>query len=135
MLVEILDHDTQRFNGRTYTRFGNYFRYQRTFLHRVVWEFYNGPIVAGHHIHHKDHDGSSNQIENLESIEGSKHISDHRRKFASNAAKSAWRRACGVDNEHRICCGCDRRFSVNKHKKTRFCSQMCAAVSRRRQAA
>lgn len=38
------------------------------FLHRYVWEFYNGKIKEGFEIHHKDFDKSNNDISNLEML-------------------------------------------------------------------
>src|SRR5262245_7395366 len=94
-MPKVIDADTQVFNGRTYTRFGRYFRKRLTFLHREVWEHYRGPIPPGHHIHHRDGNGANNQIENLEPIEALKHLSDHkrghgRRPVAAFAALAEW---------------------------------------------
>lgn len=46
--------------------------------------------------------------------------------FCSNACRSAWRRASGVDNENRKCHVCGAVFSVNKYAKTVCCSRSCA---------
>lgn len=46
--------------------------------------------------------------------------------FCSNACRSAWRRASGVDNEDRKCVICGTTFSVNKYAKTVCCSRSCA---------
>jgi hypothetical protein len=48
-------------------------------------------------------------------------------RFCSNACKSAWRRAKGIDDETRICAFCNQEFIVNKYSKKRFCSRSCAA--------
>ena len=76
------------FNGETYVRNPNskyYFKHttrneerrHATQLHRAVWEFYNGPIPDGYHIHHIDHDIDNNDISNLECISASEHLSMH----------------------------------------------------------
>lgn len=49
-----------------------------------------------------------------------------RNRFCSNACKSAWRRASGIDDEIRYCECCGRAFTVNKYKKTQTCSRVCA---------
>lgn len=49
-------------------------------LHRAVWEFYNGPIPDGCHIHHIDGDIDNNDISNLECITAAEHLSMHGRK-------------------------------------------------------
>lgn len=46
--------------------------------------------------------------------------------FCSNACKSAWRRATGMDDEQRICAVCGQPFMVNRYKKTECCSRSCA---------
>lgn len=48
-------------------------------------------------------------------------------KFCSNACKSAFRRASGVDNEIRQCAICGGEYSVNKYSKHICCSRECAA--------
>lgn len=45
----------------------------RELMHRYVWRFYNGDIPDGFDIHHKNHDRSDNQIENLECLSKSEH--------------------------------------------------------------
>lgn len=45
--------------------------------------------------------------------------------FCSNACKSAWRRASGIDNEDRKCRVCGAIFSVNKYSKAECCSRSC----------
>ncbi|MFD6490661.1 HNH endonuclease signature motif containing protein [Streptomyces sp. NPDC060188] len=56
-------------------------------------------------------------------------------RFCSNACKSAWRRASGVDDEQRNCERCRSPFTVNKYSRTRFCGSSCArrdSLERRR---
>ena len=49
----------------------------------------------------------------------------HHDIFCSNACKSAWRRASGVDDETRVCVICGKDFIANKYKKIRTCSLSC----------
>src|SRR5699024_5430833 len=49
----------------------------KTYLHRYVWEKYNGNVPKGFHIHHIDGNFSNNDISNLECKERSTHLSDH----------------------------------------------------------
>jgi len=44
---------------------------------RLVWFSVNGEIERGHHIHHKNHDATDNRIENLSSVFGVQHITEH----------------------------------------------------------
>jgi uncharacterized OB-fold protein len=46
-------------------------------LHRYKWEKEVGPIPAGCHIHHKDHDKDNNDLENYELLDGKEHLSHH----------------------------------------------------------
>ena len=48
-----------------------------TRLHRYVWEKYNGPIPDDKEIHHKDENKLNNNIDNLELLTESKHLSLH----------------------------------------------------------
>lgn len=48
-------------------------------------------------------------------------------RFCSNACKSAWRRAAGLDDQDRTCEQCGATFRVNRYAKTRFCGRACAA--------
>jgi len=45
--------------------------------HVFVWEYNNGKIPKGFHIHHKDGNKSNNVLSNLECIEKRKHLSMH----------------------------------------------------------
>lgn len=45
--------------------------------HRHVWEQANGPIPAGHHVHHINHDRADNRLANLELRDGFDHLSEH----------------------------------------------------------
>lgn len=69
------------FNGLKFTRddkTGYYLNSTiRKRLHRYVWEYFNGPIPAGCHIHHKDGDKNNNNIENLVLVKHSKHVRLH----------------------------------------------------------
>ena len=49
-----------------------------------------------------------------------------RDKFCSNACKSAWRRAEGLDNVTKPCEWCGELFTSNKYTKVRFCCRSCA---------
>lgn len=52
-------------------------------------------------------------------------IAAHNSKFCSNACKSAWRRAAGLDDEQRQCAQCGAEFTANKYKKQKACSRDC----------
>ena len=83
MQVIIINETTQEFNGlRYWARVSKYYsrstrRGGARRLHRDVWEYHNGPIPKGYHVHHKDTDRKNNQPDNLELRPASKHLSHH----------------------------------------------------------
>lgn len=89
------------FNGLKFTRdekTGYYLNSTiRKRLHRYVWEFYNGEIPDGYHIHHIDRDKSNNDISNLEMIEQHEHEKLHgsmlteeeRERYRNNLSEKA----------------------------------------------
>jgi hypothetical protein len=60
---------------------------------------------------------------------------DGHNRFCSNNCKTKWRKACGVDDEDRICGYCGDVFRINKYAKARTCSRVCGARLRRQRAA
>lgn len=77
-------HEPQFFNGNQYDYFsqGGYYRNSKTsnFIHRDVWEFFNGLIPEGFAVHHKDHDPKNNDINNLSLLTLSEHAILHQRE-------------------------------------------------------
>lgn len=157
----VLTDKKQMFNGVTYYLCGKYFQKNGIRLHRVVWEYHNGEIPEGYHVHHKDSDRSNNNIENLELLEGKKHISHHGSK-EENKEKSRenikiaieyarewhgteegkqWHSQnaikCYAKREYRTyrCMFCGKEFQT-KHSYganvNRFCHPNCKAGFRRR---
>ncbi len=76
----------QVFNGKEYYRYNGerYFTKGIKKLHRVVWEYHNGSIPKGYHIHHIDGVKSNNDISNLELIDGKEHLSLHAKEMWEN---------------------------------------------------
>lgn len=77
MEVQVISKTIQKFNGESFYLCGNYFQRKGKRLHRAVWEYHNGEIPQGYDIHHKDHDRSNNQIDNLELLVRRQHHSRH----------------------------------------------------------
>ena len=77
MDVEIISNTVQKFNGESYYYCGNYFQRKGKRLHRAVWEYHNGVIPTGYHVHHVDKNRANNAIDNLELISGAEHLSQH----------------------------------------------------------
>lgn len=80
MKVEVLSKTVQRFNGVSYYKCGDYYQRKGVRLHRVVWEYHNGEIPKGYHIHHIDGDRSNNDIDNLTLLSEHDHLSMHMSK-------------------------------------------------------
>ena len=90
-----MEQKTVVFNGETYIRNPKsryYFKHttrncerkHAVQLHRAVWEYYNGKIPEGYHIHHIDGDIDNNDISNLECVFSKQHLSEHSKKNWEN---------------------------------------------------
>jgi len=82
--------ETIVFDGKRYNRYPDsnnpahrrYFARAGKRLHRAVWEYHNGAIPQGMHVHHIDGDTTNNDISNLECITRREHWDEHRAEFA-----------------------------------------------------
>ncbi len=81
----------QYFNGKMFTRDEDSGYYlcssksadgSRKRMHAYVWEYYNGSVPDGYHVHHKDEDKSNNDISNLELKIETEHLSFHAKENA-----------------------------------------------------
>ena len=154
------------FNGLKYTRdekTGYYLNAtSRKRLHRAVWEFHNGEVKSGFHIHHVDHDKSNNDIQNLSAISSKSHLQHHGRekmkdrllfeKFHSAGIASAaewhsseegaeWHKQHYESMKHKLhvktdreCsnCGKTHQAGVQKQGSNSFCSNSCKSAWRRK---
>lgn len=83
---------------------------QRVAEHRFVYETFNGPIPKGHHVHHKDHDPSNNDPDNLVLMTAAEHIKHHHiGKFVSDETKVR------IAVSHAPCAGPDNAMWGRKH--------------------
>ena len=160
MDVQIISSTVQRFNGVSYYLCGKYFQRRGVRLHRMVWEYHNGKIPQGYHVHHVDEDRSNNAIENLRLMPGNEHVSAHAneqervdmsrgnierareaaRRWHSSEAGIAYHSVLGKENWKKrtvqtyVCSYCGRKFQT-KHiygeGKNHFCHQNCKASFRR----
>lgn len=80
----------QYFNGVRFVRddktgyYGGYTNGRKIRMHRYVWEFYNGEIPKGYHIHHIDRDKSNNDISNLQIMSTKEHCELHSNENVAN---------------------------------------------------
>jgi hypothetical protein len=151
----------QSFNGKDYYLYDGerYFSKSNKRLHVVKWEFYNGKVPKGFHVHHKDENPQNNDIENLELIEGKEHLREHGLKrakenkawyknFAKQGREKAkewhaskegfeWHRQNAIKCNFghlkfgkRECKVCKSEFEANT-KFQEFCSRKCVSKNRR----
>lgn len=159
----------QYFNGIKFTRDDKtgYYRNStlRKRMHRYVWEYYNGSIPEGYHIHHKDKDKSNNDISNLEAIPFSAHAKIHNTEKAQlrygemvvnlieNAQPKAvewhkseegrqWHKEQYERTKHKlhpeqtmVCEMCGKEYVGKVSTENRFCSNKCRAAWRRKSGA
>ena len=141
------------FNEMRFTRQegGHYRGYHGKYLHRAVWEYYNGVIPKGYVIHHKDFNPANNDISNLQMLTKSEHKKLHFELFEPQKFNCDY---CGKEiefkrkggrphhfcspkcqhrfdfennREIRICAECGKEFSAYKKGKTKYCSKECLA--------
>jgi hypothetical protein len=119
-------------------------------LHQAVWEFHNGPIPEGHHVHHKDENTLNNDISNLECLSNKEHrrshwtpedaerarkmaeaarpltkewhASEEGRQWHSENGKKVWEK---LEATERTCIECAKTFMSKCPRPTRFCGNNC----------
>lgn len=160
MEVQIISNTVQKFNGESFYLCGSYFQHKGKRLHRAVWEFHNGEIPKGYHVHHKDGDRSNNDISNLILMLGIQHLSEHmqaedRKKQARENIKRAvevapaWHHSeegkkWHSEHSQRVwknrqlltyeCTHCGKQFNTRNvygEHQNRFCHNNCKAAFRR----
>ena len=160
MEVQIISNTVQKFNGESFYLCGAYFQRKGKRLHRTVWEYYNGEIPTGYHVHHIDGDRSNNDISNLTLMRANDHLSSHmnsddRRESARQAIKHAiaaapeWHRSDEGKRWHSnhsksswenrpyntyVCTYCGKPFTTRNiygKGQNHFCHNNCKAAYRR----
>lgn len=160
MEVQVISSTVQKFNGESFYLCGFYYQHKGKRLHRAVWEYHNGKIPEGYHVHHIDENRCNNQISNLILVEASAHISCHMSKperksksredvrkaidkapewhksddgyiWHSVHAKKYWESA---QLRTYTCSYCGKEYQTRNvsYKGNHFCNQNCKAAFRRR---
>lgn len=161
MEVIAISNTVQKFNGESFYLCGSYFQHKGKRLHRAVWEYYNGEIPKGYHVHHKDGNRCNNDIANLTLLQSSVHLSEHMQPEARKAsardnlklaieAAPAWHHSKEGKRWHSLhgketwakreyikytCSYCGKQFesrNVYGNSQNRFCHNNCKAAFRRR---
>lgn len=129
-------------------------------LHRYVWEYFNGAIPKGYHVHHIDGDKTNNEISNLAMMSRSEHeqlhgatMTEERRQWCRDNLtrtarpkasewhgsavghewhKAQYARSLGTIKERSFVCEmCGKPF-MSRQKNSRFCSNPCKSKWRRK---
>lgn len=130
-------------------------------LHRYVWEYYNGAIPKGYHVHHKDHNKNNNELSNLELLTIKEHRKRHseemseelKEKYRKNLNKNArpkaneWHKSKEGREWHKkqykislgnrkkqlfICEYCGKEYEKINNGENKFCSKKCQSAFRRK---
>ena len=111
-VVEVIDETHQRFNGVIYLKDKGGHYSTNSFIHRVVFSYYNGRLPVGktHNVHHRDRNKDNNNIENLQLLT----IAEHSRIPKKSPIE-------------KICSHCGKAFQVTgKNRRQKCCSISCA---------
>ncbi len=149
--VEIIDENTQNFNGLVYKRTasGHYKCLQSKSLHVAVYEYFCEKIPKGCCIHHRDLNPANNNLENLELLTKSDHRKLHnqletKEVVCANCGRKIYRRVSSKESVHfcntyckvrwyyknglyfkeKICPVCGKKFKTSD-KNAIFCSHKC----------
>lgn len=160
MEVQVISNTVQKFNGESFYLCGEYFQHKGKRLHRTVWEYHNGDIPKGYHVHHKDGDKTNNDPANLELMSGTDHLRGHmaqeeRKEAARQSVKKAieaapeWHRSTEGREWHSkhsketwackdaikyTCTYCGKEFYTRKSygdNARKYCSNNCRSAHRR----
>lgn len=156
----------QYFNGYKFTRdekTGYYLNSTlRMRIHRYVWEYYNGKIPDGYHVHHIDGDKSNNNISNLTILPRSSHLKLHMSNMSEERKAAlrenldtkarpkasewhgskegrAWHEKHYEEMKDKLhakktfkCEMCGKDFEGTDNGRNRFCSNRCKSAWRRK---
>lgn len=167
MTIQYLENgDLALFNGLKFRRDKRSGYYLNSNIHKrlhvYVWEYFNGKIPKGYHVHHKDFDKSNNELENLVLLPVSDHLKLHGaswdderyekqiKNLNENARPKAseWHGSEAGKEWHKIhyenmksalhkksdfvCENCGKSFIATITGQNRFCSNKCRASYRRK---
>lgn len=151
------DIPVQVFNGKEYRLYNGERYYSRGTkrMHVAVWEYYNGRVPKGYHVHHKDKNTANNTIENLELLSAKEHLSEHSKEMFAKPEHREWatrhlreiqelaanwhhseegrkwhsehgkRVAANLRTVTKTCLWCGKEYQVKPLGTSKFCSGNC----------
>ena len=124
-VVEIIDDTHQRFNGITYRQMKDKHFAASPKLHRVVWQYYNGEIPDGYHIHHIDGKPRNNTVNNLQCLSREAHARLHSIQDGKTSPRPKL--------VTKVCIHCGKEFTVGERPDNNgYCSSTCRIAHRYR---
>ena len=88
-----------RADGYHITKAGYFRRWSAggvTLQHVILWEAVNGPVPRGYHLHHVNHNGLDNRLENLELVDPTTHKRIH---SGCERRDGVWWKPCSICRE------------------------------------
>ena len=157
--VAIFDNLSFRKDKRT-----GYFLNAKTHkrLHVYVWEYFNGSIPNGYHIHHKDFNKNNNELENLALLTTTEHLKLHGKSWSKERYEqqaeilkekaipkaTEWHKSEDGREWHKehyeqmknkwykkddfVCLNCGKTFTAVVSGQNKFCSNKCKSAYRRK---
>jgi hypothetical protein len=101
------------------------------YMHRLMWEMFNGSIPVGHVVHHKDGNVRNNNIDNLELMTRAEHCAHHKDDTGDSATKSRASKSRRMQAYKCATCSIDFMSIANASAARRFCSTKCKNDARR----
>lgn len=160
------DYDVACFDGLSFRRDKKTGYYLNSKIHKrlhvYVWEYYNGKIPKGFHVHHKDFNKRHNDIENLVLMEAKAHLSLHGKRWDDERYKkhikilkekavpkaTEWHKSKEGREWHKEhfekykeqffkkelykCLVCGKEYESVNHGNNKFCSNACKSAYRRK---
>ena len=131
-------------------------------LHVYVWEYFNGEVPKGYHVHHADFNKSNNEPDNLVLLDAKEHMALHGKSWDSARHEkqikvlieraipkaAEWHGSESGRRWHKehyeqmkdilhqkkvfVCEECGKEFEATDHGSNRFCSNNCKSAARRK---
>ena len=106
---------------------GRYLKSRGQYVHRLVWEAFNGPIPEGLEVHHIDGNGHNNSLENLRCVTHAENLRGHNKRTKGKTT-SKYRGVCFASQSQRWIGQVKKNYK--NHRTSNYKSELVAAVMR-----